>query len=323
MATLIEASILPLWFKVGRMFAMERDIRIASVLYFFCPVSFQFALIDGQNSVAIAACIVLAMLLLSRNKVALCGVLVGLSIITVKFLPLLYVPSFVRASAQRVRWLLGFTATLVAGYSFFLLRHAPIFQPLLFEGGMRTSGNLPYLVEAVAGVTLPARIWDLLVIAVLFSIFIFSGLKKHERTIPIDLNYLTSTMLAFTFSLLLLAKKSAPAYMMMVLFPLCLLLSATTRLRRCFGLSFLVIAIAEPSIWFTLLGAINAPALHLALSRHRPLTVAFLGLQATMVLGYGWLLWMSLLRLATTSQLQQSCSTNRLDSIDAPLNASI
>ena len=54
-----------------------------------------------------------------------------------------------------------------AGRAGFAMRQVPILQPLAEEGNRRSAGNLPYLVEAISGLTLPGRVWDLLLLLVL------------------------------------------------------------------------------------------------------------------------------------------------------------
>src|SRR5271163_1088645 len=89
---LAELLLLPLWLRAGRAFLGGGEVRVAALLYLASPISLQFVAVDGQDNVVIALLVVTALLLVLRGRTALSGAALGLSIVTFKFLPLLYAP---------------------------------------------------------------------------------------------------------------------------------------------------------------------------------------------------------------------------------------
>jgi hypothetical protein len=190
-AIIVESFLLPMWFSIGHRLFEERELRIASVLYLASPLSLQFVTIDGTNSICIALLVALAMFLLIQERPLFSGGALAFSILTVKVLPLLYLPVYFVASSKRFRLLLGFVTTIVLGYAFFVLKGAPVLQPLTREGSMKTAGNLPYLVEAIVGFEVPARIWDLLVLVAVIAVWFFFAVKARHKSGPLTFRALT------------------------------------------------------------------------------------------------------------------------------------
>jgi hypothetical protein len=159
-AVLAEVLLLPVWLRLGRAFLTESEVRTAALLYLGSPLSLQFVAVDGQDTVVIALLLSLSLLLLLRSRSALAGATLGLSIAAIKFLPLLYAPAFFLTSPRRWRWAAGAAGVLAVVYGGMLFRDAPILQPLAQEGRIRSAGNLPYLIDAIFGLSLPARLLD-------------------------------------------------------------------------------------------------------------------------------------------------------------------
>ena len=222
-AICIEALILPLWLRIGRTFLAEKEVRLSALLYLTSAMSVQFVTIDGQDNVLIGALLVLALGFIYRSRICASGAAFGLSVATVKFLPLLYVPAFLAVIGRRIQWMVGTFIIILIVYGAFLASHVPIFAPLFSEGAMRSSGNLPFLVEGITGIRVPSIVWDSLVLFVCGLIILLIATKSRGVGLLLRLRILTFAFPALTLALVLFSKKSWPPYLMMCLFPLGLL----------------------------------------------------------------------------------------------------
>jgi hypothetical protein len=111
-----------------------------------------------------------------------------------------------------------------------------------------------------------------------------------------------------TLALLLLSKKSWPPYLMLSLFPICLVAAGEMgRMLRVavFGV-FSLVAVTEHSVWASGLLQISAQGLHTLIEAHGTLAVLFLLLEAVLIAGYAWLLAESLRRLRATAEGQSA-----------------
>ena len=292
-AILVEFLILPVWLRAARLFASERAVRIAAVLYLTSAISLQFVTIDGQDNVITALLLGLAILAIASQRGAISGALVGFSSVLVKFLSMLFAPAFILAARGWLRWLIGFVIVIVAGYGAFALLHLPILEPLSREGGLRTASDLPYLLESAAGHTAPMKLEDgLLGIVLLVVIAVMVRARLRARAEAPLLRLAVFGCASLNLALLIFSKKSWPPYLVLTLFPLCLLLGEGTRQRlrlACFAL-FNVVAVTTHSIWATVFGQFLAEPFHHALAQRQPMAIVFLITQILLVAGYAWLL---------------------------------
>jgi Glycosyltransferase family 87 len=290
-AVLAELLILPVWFQVGRTFLPEAEVRTAALLYLASPISLQFVAVDGQDNVVIALLIALSLLFLLRGRSMLSGAALGLSIAAIKFLPLLYAPVFFFSSPRRWRWAAGTTGVVALVYGRFLLGHAPILQPLSAEGDLRSAGDLPYLIEAIFGISFPVRLPDLLLLSALIAVFVLIARASRDASLAARLRAITFGISALTLLVLLLSKKSWPPYMMLSLFPICVLPATGARrwLRVGAFVLFSLVALTESSIWTSSLDQISSADFHAALGAHDPRALLFLGLELLLNGGYAWL----------------------------------
>ena len=292
-AILVECLILPVWLRVARLFALERAVRVAAVLYITSAISLQFVTIDGQDNVVTAVLLGLGVLAIARQRDALSGALVGFSSVLVKFLSMLFAPAFVFAARGWLRWLIGFAVVVLGGYGAFALMHLPILEPLSREGGLRTASDLPYLLESIAGYTPPTVVEDgLLAIVLLILIAVMLRARIRARIDAPLLRLAVFGCSSLNLALLIFSKKSWPPYLVLTLFPLCLLLGEggyrTLRLA-CFSL-FNVVAVTTHSIWATVFGQFLAEPFHQALFAHQRMAWVFLFTQILLIAGYIWLL---------------------------------
>jgi hypothetical protein len=305
LAICAEAFVLPLWLSVGRVFLNERDVRSASLLYLTSVISLHFVAIDGQDNVIIALSLVLALFFIHRSRFFASGAAVGIAFTTVKFLPLLYMPIFVTLVPRRWRWLAGAAAIILPVFSVCLILRLPILTPLLFEKKMTSAGNFPYLFEGLTGLSVPTQTWDMLVVLALAAVFLLIVMKAKQASAANRLRLLTFGFAALTLTLLVFSKKSWPPYLMLCLFPVCLLIKNFSRLRVLAFALFGVVAVTADSYWATVLQQAVSSQFHHGLLAHRTDCLILLVLQIALVVGYLWLLQLAI-REICSDQLSQA-----------------
>ncbi|MDW5267829.1 MULTISPECIES: hypothetical protein [Acidobacteriaceae] len=302
-AILVESLLLPLWFRAGRTFLSDRELRTGAILYLTSAVSLQFVAIDGQDNIIIAVLLALAMLLVQRRRAFSSGVAVGVGVALLKFLPLLYVPAFFLAVPRRWRWVGGLGVLVAVVYGSVAMAHAPLLQPLLREGSLRTSADIPFLIEGATGATLPSSLWNGLLLALLALTFGLIAKACYKANETVRLRVLTFAVPALTLTLILFAKKSWPPYLMLTLLPLCLLISNRHRLGAFLFAIFGVVAVVEHSYYATILHAFSAPEFHQGLLAHDPHCLVFLGIEILLLAGYGWLLLASVQQIVAVDRI--------------------
>ncbi len=297
LAILVEAALLPLWLRFGRTLLSETELRTATLLYLSNAVSLQFVAVDGQDTIIVAVFFALSLLLLVRRRELISGVSVGTAIAAVKFLPLVYVPVFFLTLVRRWRWMAGFAIPVLLVYGTSVAMHLPILVPLQHEGNIKEASNLPYLVETLLGISLPSRLWDLFLLVALAALFFLVGQAARAASHTSRLRVVTFAFAAVTLTLLLFSKKSWPPYLMLALFPICLLLTSASKLQLSAFAGFSVVAVLEHSYWSTLLHQMPAQELHRGLLSGQPIYLLFLTLDLLLLAGYSWLLSLSLQRI--------------------------
>jgi hypothetical protein len=296
-SVLVELLLLPVWLRAGREFLTDEELRVASLLYLASPVSLQFATIDGQDNVVIAVLLALAVLLLLRSREFLAGIVLGASVAGIKFLPLLYAPAFFAAVSRRWRLAAGAMLVLVAVYGWFALLHTPVLGAVTAEANLWSAGDLPYLFEGVTGWMLPARLTDGILLLVLAGIFAWIAQAAKGASTEERMRVVTFGMAALTLALLLMSKKSWPPYLMLAMFPICLV-AGHSRMRVVAFSVFSVVAVAEHSYWASLLAQCPSREFHRALLAGQRSAVVWLGMEVLLVAGYGSLLWEALRRVS-------------------------
>jgi len=294
LAICVEMLLLPLWLRVGRFFLEEQELRSGALLYLTSAISLQFVTIDGQDNIIVAVLFALALLLLARKHALSSGAAMGLSVATVKFLPLLYFPAFFVAVPKRWRWLAGASLIIAVVYGLFVAIHLPIFEPLVVEGGLRSAGDLPYLIEGITGIFFPSIVWDSLVLLAFASVFFLVARASRHASLALRLRILTFGFAALTLSLIIFAKKSWPNYLTLALFPICLFVGTKSKLRVAVFALFGVCAVVSNSYWATAVDCADALAFHSGLLAHDQRWWIVLVLQLVLLTGLFWLLWASI-----------------------------
>jgi hypothetical protein len=316
LALLVETLVLPLWLRVGRLFLTEEHVRMSALLYLTSAISIQFVTINGQNNVMIAVLLVLALLLVYRHQAFASGAAVGLGVVAVKFLPLLYVPGFIAAVPRRWRWVAGLSIVIAIVYGMCLFLHLPSLQPLISESGLKSADDLPYVFESITGFTVPSILWDMLVLVVCASIYLLIAVKSRGAGLALRLRILTFGFAALTLALILFSKKSWPPYLMLALFPICLLFRSKLNIAG-FALLGVVSAVSH-SYWETLLVELNAAGLHQGLLSHDPKCILFLFIELVLIVCYAWVL-QAALRQIYRSPLAAEVSPANEESLHEPV----
>ncbi|GGH10346.1 glycosyltransferase 87 family protein [Silvibacterium dinghuense] len=295
LAVLAEIAMMATWSAVTRGFIPGHSGRTARWLYLVSPLSVMFVTVDGQNNVLIGLLLALAVLLALRERRALSGISYALSACVVKFLSLIYLPVFVLTMRRWSAWLAGTLLTLAVVYGSFAAMHLPIQQPLTAEGDHRGAGCLPYVIEVLAGRQLSGHLWDgLLVLALLLILgLILIVSRSHEaqriameKWRGVQLYLLLHGMTAMTIAVLLLSKKSWPTYVLMALFPLCVLVAQSRPLTIwLFGL-FQCVAVVEHSFWASILSQPDSVQMRTLLSAGNHAAFVQMGLEILLLAGY-------------------------------------
>ena len=314
LATAAEIAAVWVWLRVARALFRDDVVRTAALFYLLSSISLQFVTVDGQNNVYIELLIGAMLLCSLRGREALSGAVYALSICAVKFLPLLWLPAIAMFTRRTFAWLAGAAALVIGVYGYFVIGlHAPVLMPLSEEGGLKSAGDLPYVIEAVVGHDFGHRCWDLLLLLALGCVMTltFGRFRRGTRASIEGGRELVSLLPVYLLLLMALAKKSWPAYTVMVLFPLSLVVAQAVnslgekvvhpdRKRRYVWrkfalpafLLFQVLSLIEHSVWSSLLGEASALELHARLARRDGLAIFFLGLQIALLGCYGFMIWL-------------------------------
>ena len=295
-ALLAEAVALPLWMRLGRRVRPEPTVRRAALLYLVSAISLQFCALDGQDNVVIALLLAAAISLVLARRELLAGAMVGLSAVAVKVIPLGYVPVLFAATPRRWRWAAGLVGVVALGYgAFWRVLGAAVLMPLTREGGLKSAGDLPYVVEAVTGRTLPGAVSTVLLAGVCAAVLLrVLGRVRRASEIGTRVEAMLFGVAATTLALELFSKKSWPPYLMLVLFPLLLSVASRGSVWAVAGVGvFGAVALVEHSYWATVLGQFDSQMFHAGLARGDGRCFVFLALELLLLVGYGWLLWLS------------------------------
>ncbi|MGO9773158.1 MAG: glycosyltransferase 87 family protein [Roseiarcus sp.] len=302
---ILELCSVPVWMKVGRRAFTEDETRRAAALYALNPLAISTVAIAGQNHVWQSLLLALSLLAAARERDAMSGLWLGVSVVAVKFLALLFAPVVFLGSRRRAVWATAFLAPPLVGYAIVMALGAQPWRQVMFHALHASSGNLPFLLS-LAGVTLATPdqrlAADALALGVLCALFLAAvwryGAPTGARAV---------VMCAFVLIVTLLVQKKAFAsYLIIVMFPLALAAAAQPRPRLALMFVQAVSALAtlEPSLWFRWLeqndlSSLMQPTLPDGVAR--PEALAFLLCDMVLVASYVVLLAM-LWRTGATSR---------------------
>src|SRR5579863_524476 len=96
----------PFWIRFLRRFMSEMAVRKAALLYLLQPLVAWEICIDGKNQGLIALLLGIAFCAIARREIV-AGLSLSLTWVLVKFLPVMFVPTFFMAARKHVTWLVG------------------------------------------------------------------------------------------------------------------------------------------------------------------------------------------------------------------------
>jgi hypothetical protein len=315
--SIIECIAFPVWMRVARSLwpsqQDDRTVRMVGLLYLLCPLSLQFVTIDGQNNVVIELFFALALLLALRYRELLSGLMLGLSISTVKFLPLMFAPIFFVSLKRRWRWALGGLLGTVPVYGLFALYHLNILLPFTQQGVLKEAGGLPFWVEVVCNLALSTRVWNDLLLLPVVAVILLAGWRAAQQSqsaagyggeLALEAQHIVRLRVVFlalgimVATLVCFACKTWPNYLIMALFPLCFVAAQQACAygwpgRALFAL-FGFICEVEHSDYQTVLDHPNALQLRALLGAHSGAAWGFLGIDLLLLAGYLWLIWLAI-----------------------------
>jgi hypothetical protein len=213
------------WLTAGSQFLPELTLRRAALLVLFNPTSLLSVAIDGQMNSLIALMLALGVLALCRSRNALSGFWVGLSVGTVKFLTLIFVPGYFFVTRRKFAWVGGFVAIILAIYVPFGLAGANLLTPLSVEGDHETDTNFFFLFQMVTGVHLSLRLQDTILALSWICVVLFTAraLRRQPATTKRSLHILSLSLIAELMCIMIFSKNCWDRYLVMTMFPLTLM----------------------------------------------------------------------------------------------------
>jgi hypothetical protein len=250
-AIVVELVSLPVWVKVLASQFSDRTIRTALILYVFSPLLMSTVAIAGQNHVWISPFLAGGLYLLKKRRDLWAGVLLGLCVVSTKFMALIFVPVLWLLARRPKPFLVGVTVMSGAVLGAFRLSGADVLLPFRFQRslGQESSGNVPYVLSLVG---LP--IGSPLYVATAAGLMTAGCLLLWIYRSRMSNNVLMRCGLPLLFVIvMLLSKKAYTGYWACVFVPLCLLWSEQYGSRLAAVLAFAgwgITATLEPTLYF-------------------------------------------------------------------------
>lgn len=251
LAILFEALAIPLWLRLGMLEFPEQVVRGAAILYVFSPLLLSTVAIAGQNHVWISPFLAAALYAKRKQRGLLAGILLGLSLLTVKFLVLIFVPVVFLYRKQYVTFLLGFAGIVGVIGAAFYANGANLLAPLYFQraGGQESSGSLPYLMTLV-GVPMTSPVYILMALVLAGGLCLFLWLYRDRLS---GAALISAAPVCLFALVLLFSKKAFTTYWACCFMMLAWLISERLKTRPWILPAFLLwgtVAMVEPTLYF-------------------------------------------------------------------------
>jgi hypothetical protein len=258
----LELVTVLLWLAFSRDFLPEAITRHATILYLCSPLALCNVPVTGQNHVWIAAGLAGALVLVCRGRAFGSGLMLGFTIVGVKFLSLLFAPPLVLAAYRKAGlsgaalWMTGFLVLPIVAYGVLLGRGLDLADQVRFHAYYDSSGNVPYLLTLWgSGLSEPTVRFAINAagFAALCLLFLLVWARGGVKT-PVRVAFTCAFVLLIV---LLVSKKAFTSYLLVALFPICLVVALDTETRRWLPIGFLawsLMAAIEPTLWFRLMG---------------------------------------------------------------------
>lgn len=286
---------IPFWIRFLRRFMGEMTVRKAALLYLLQPLVAWEICIDGKNQGLIALLLGIAFCAIARREIV-AGLSLSLTWILVKFLPVMFVPTFFVAARKRVTWLVSVAVPTLVVYGGFILARADVTASARREGKFVTPQNLPYVIGALTGHNLPGIVLSLILLIAVGAVLVVTiraQLNAIDESTRLWATGLGAQLILLTF--LIMNKKSDTSYLAMCFFLLCAFAAFDAdRGKRTMSilytlLSWLSLPIA--SFWYWPLNREAAPALHALLLSGSLKAWLMMAMQVLLVGSYMGLAW--------------------------------
>ncbi len=301
-STLFELASVYVWVKVGRALFEPAVIRRALLFYLCSPVVIMVSAVSGETQSWVALLLGLACLALLSNRPLLSGLWIGLSIVGVKFLPLLYCPALFVAERRWFRWSLGVAIPVLLVFGGFYLAGFDVLYPVSKLSTEYSSGNLPFLLSGLGlsyGDAFVQRLLSAAGAGVMACLAFWLLWRYWGKASPKPLALIAIVL--FQMAMMLVSKKSHTGYLAMCYFPIAFVMSCgSLRLwERGLIALFQVVGSVELGYWFRTMGRCDLSAvaswsipdgMHLKYG----LLLAF---QAVVIVYYVWMVARSLCAL--------------------------
>jgi hypothetical protein len=248
---LVEMVSLPLWVSVLRTEFAARVVRTALICYVLSPLLMSSVPITGQNHVWISPFIAGTALLLQKRHDLAAGVLLGLCLVSTKFIALIFLPILWILAQRRTHFLAAFAGVFGTVNAAFWVNGADILLPVKFQrsSGQESSGNLPYVLSLFG---VPSDSFLYVIAAVVLLSVTCLWLLVYRARLTRDVLLGSGFVLLFVL-VLLLSKKAYTTYWASLFVPLCIVWSGQFGSRFLPLLVFLgwgVTAALEPTLYF-------------------------------------------------------------------------
>jgi len=302
--TVLNVITLVLWHESARVCFDARTARTATVLFAASGHVIVQGLL-GTNQSWIGVAVAAATLMMVRDRTTASGLIQAAAACTTKLLAHLFWPAFWICAPRRSRWLAAAVIPTAAVYLLFVgLGAGPyLLHPLQAESTLRSSGNLPYILDLFLGAagTSERLILDGLTATALSATC--AWLFWLTRSVPAQqrATLLPGALALMGLMLMIFSKKSFTGYLLFVMYPLASMLGTATTARVGLLLVFNALVVAEPSLWFHLNGYHYSLREWLGAGGDRPSILAFVGLDLALLACYVYLAWLSVRWLQTTA----------------------
>jgi hypothetical protein len=301
---LVNAVSLVLWHRTGEV-CLDRQTARQSTLLFATSGNMLLQSLLGTNQTWIGAALAASALLIVVDRPVGSGLLQALSAVTTKVLALLFWPVLWICARHRWRWLAAALVPTLGLYAAFAAMGADIFYPLRFEGGLTTSGNLPYVIDPLLSMAGPAKrlVFDAVALAALAGTTLWIYWRVRNLS-PRQRSTLLPIAIALTgLVFLLFSKKSYTGYVVFIMYPIIVALGVglpSLRTRVGFSIVFNALLATEPSLWFRL-GGDSKTLQEWLKTGGGPAAVGFVLEDLALLACYIWLAWLSVRSIRRTT----------------------
>jgi hypothetical protein len=302
------------WLTAGRQFLPELTLRRAALLMLFNPTSLLSVAIDGQMNSLIALMLALGVLALCRSRNALSGFWVGLSVGTVKFLTLIFVPGYFFVSRRKFAWVGGFVTIILAIYVPFGLAGANLLTPLTVEGDHETDTNLFFLFQLVTGIHLSPRLQDTILALSWICVVLFTAwaLRREPVNTRRSMHILSLSLIAELMCIMIFSKNCWDRYLVMTMFPLTLMAAELSFSELCAYAVWTFVSVFANSYFASLAGPRPGIAEHALLVRGDHIVIGLTVVELLQVLGSCLVMMFTLRAIYRLSNSTTAISYGRL-----------